>query len=664
MAYKKNSTAKASVIVALAVIFFIVCFGIVMFFDNDDDDGYALLPDYGMRFESMDVDIKWNDDRSCKITQSIDVKFSELSHGIYVDIPVNSGEMVRDLEITTTPSRPYRLTREGGGKIIRAVVGDPDSVFLSGDTMKCDIVYNYITPEHPSGADILAFNAIGGGWTCYTKKARVTMTYPVAPEKTTGDFGIWIGNEKFNDAASGVTVAWSNDGRTVTVDIGGRVTYRNFTFDGVEKFALAPFEKVELAYEMPSGTLRNYKNTEFIVTLCVGLAFLAMAIVLKLFLKNKPLTPVVDFYPPRIDAAEGKKRHMLPVQMGKIIDGSCSSADVTSLIFYWASKGYLAIEERDGETYFKKLKIVDAVTQYERNMFNKLFEKGEKNKEDGTVTVAMSDLKGKFGNVLKQTQTAVAAEYKGKLYKKSGIMLCAAMYILSAVFGFCITALTSLRIGTYIYAAAGIMSIIAVLLSMFFGLALVFYYNKLGNGLRNILTAVHFIIAVAMGVGIAAYVPNDVMTWLERIMFAVAFGVPTALAPFMIMRTQYYDEMLNGILGFRNFIRDAEKDKLEMLIADDPQYFYGILPYANVLGVSDVWEDKFKDITIEPPSYYYGNNVTLFDLVILNSLMKSVGSTLSYVPPSANKGSFSGGGGSSGGGFSGGSFGGGGGGRW
>ena len=55
---------------------------IVMFFDNDDDDGYALLPDYGMRFESMDVDIKWNDDRSCKITQSIDVKFSELSHGI------------------------------------------------------------------------------------------------------------------------------------------------------------------------------------------------------------------------------------------------------------------------------------------------------------------------------------------------------------------------------------------------------------------------------------------------------------------------------------------------------------------------------------------------------------------------------------------------------
>ena len=46
--------------------------------------------------------------------------------------------------------------------------------------------------------------------------------------------------------------------------------------------------------------------------------------------KDKPLTPIVDFYPPRIDDGKGNKRHMLPVQMGKIIDGTCSATDVTS----------------------------------------------------------------------------------------------------------------------------------------------------------------------------------------------------------------------------------------------------------------------------------------------------------------------------------------------
>jgi hypothetical protein len=54
-------------------------------------------------------------------------------------------------------------------------------------------------------------------------------------------------------------------------------------------------------------------------------------------------------------------------------------------------------------------------------------------------------------------------------------------------------------------------------------------------------------------------------------------------------RTDYGNKMLGKILGFKHFLEVAEKDKLETLFANDPQYFYTILPYTYVLGVSNTW---------------------------------------------------------------------------
>ena len=48
----------------------------------------------------------------------------------------------------------------------------------------------------------------------------------------------------------------------------------------------------------------------------------------------------------------------------------------------------------------------------------------------------------------------------------------------------------------------------------------------------------------------------------------------------------------------------SEKEKLEMLVEQDPSYFYNILPYTYVLGVSNKWIKKFEDIKMEPPEWY------------------------------------------------------------
>ena len=126
-------------------------------------------------------------------------------------------------------------------------------------------------------------------------------------------------------------------------------------------------------------------------------------------------------------------------------------------------------------------------------------------------------------------------------------------------------------------------------------------------------------------------------------------------------RTPYGNEMLGKLKGFRNFLETAEKDKLEAMVMQEPTYFYNILPYTYVLGVSDKWIKKFESISLQAPSWYDSPNA--FDMVAFGSFMNNTMTSAQSVM-SSSPSSDSGGGGSSGGGSSGGGSGGGGGGSW
>ena len=80
-----------------------------------------------------------------------------------------------------------------------------------------------------------------------------------------------------------------------------------------------------------------------------------------------------------------------------------------------------------------------------------------------------------------------------------------------------------------------------------------------------------------------------------------------------------------------------------------------------MLGVTDEWEDKFKNITLEEPTWCAYSYDTYFDYLILRSCMRRAMIT-AMMPPQSKGGTHigRGGGGGSFGGFGGGGFGGGG----
>lgn len=178
------------------------------------------------------------------------------------------------------------------------------------------------------------------------------------------------------------------------------------------------------------------------------------------------------------------------------------------------------------------------------------------------------------------------------------------------------------------------------------------------------LVLVGILISVLSGVA-SCFIHSGTIGGSEKtIAMWVGIGIAVAslvLSLFIRRRTERGHELLQKITGFKKFLETAEKERLETLVDENPTYYYDLLPYAYVLGVSDAWTKNFEGIELQPPQWYGGS---MFDRMIfwsfMNSTFNSAANAMTSSPQSSSSGGFSGGGG----GFSGGGSGGGGGGSW
>lgn len=132
----------------------------------------------------------------------------------------------------------------------------------------------------------------------------------------------------------------------------------------------------------------------------------------------------------------------------------------------------------------------------------------------------------------------------------------------------------------------------------------------------------------------------------------------------LLKRSERGDNLFKDVKGFKKFIDLAEKDKLEFLIKEDPEYFDKTLPYAIAFNLTKDWVAKFKDLQIPEPQWYSSNVYSShgihssFNPVTfgnqLSSSLSEVRTVMSSQPSSSGSSGSSGGGSFSGGGFGGG----------
>lgn len=174
---------------------------------------------------------------------------------------------------------------------------------------------------------------------------------------------------------------------------------------------------------------------------------------------------------------------------------------------------------------------------------------------------------------------------------------------------------------------------------------------------------------ISFGLAIAAVGLGIVF---QSIALGAALGLSSIIgfifSNYMLKKNERGVQLYQQVLGFKMFVKAAEKDKLEWLLKEDPDYFEKTLPYAMIFGYAKQWSKKFDGLTVPAPKwyvgpagmYYHGSAFSPSEFgASFDDSIHDIQSVFTSVPAS------SGGGGSfSGGGSSGGGFGGGGGGSW
>lgn len=603
------------------------------------------------------IEMEVFDDNSYLITENIDVKFDYERHGIYRSIPTTSAN-----------GMPVKITEVDVNKPFEKIYNDEylDIKIGSADYYadeETTYVIKYLYQRGKDGIDEydeLFFNLVGTEWDNTISNITFDITMPHDFDESKINFT--YGTKGFTENE---LVIYTVEGRRIVGQLNKELSF---------------YEGLTIALPLPNGYYSTAKSTsvEFIkifdqykMIILLGVAGLVSFLTL-IFGRNRTVYPPVEFYPPK---------GLTPADIGYIYDASVDPQDVTSLVIYWAHRGYLMIEEvphpkkkNKTEIYLHKLKDPDSTFKdYEEYMFRVLF-----NTRGNGDRVNFSDQKKTFYSVVNEVERKLLNVWKDNKETRIYSEWNSFFRFLTNVTGFLILVI----LHTLIFKQASmtfewgyledyVVVIMCTILAWIMYPRIAGFTRSLAN-IKKTLPSVRFkrmfkpffwLIVILGLYGYTLYIINYILVGsLGLLCVATISFVSNKIQK----RTKTGDKFTERIMGFRNFILHAEKDKINMLINEDPRYFFNVLPYAVVFGVTDKWASKFTNIKIPQPDWYASQDKSNFyyDSFAYASIFNEINNEVTrYTSSSTSYGSSSWGG-SDDGGFSGGGDGGGGGSDW
>lgn len=598
----------------------------------------------GFEITSYDVTAVVSENNVYDVTEVINVRFDTQRHGIYRTIPVNT-EQTRETtdgnRVTTRVlSSVWDVSVEGWDY---SVSGDGSQV-----TIKIGNAYEYVTGDQTyrisykigfgdDGAarfDEAYFNIIGTDWEAPIKKASFSITLPKPFDENKLGF------------STGYYSSTGYDPDVFKYEVSGS------TITGEVLRELNPFEGVTMRLELPQGYFK-VPDPRIPDWIAMGAMALLVALCVILFIKygrdDKPVETVEFYAPNGLNSAE----------VGYIIDGAVDNRDVVSLIVYWADKGYLSIKELSkGEFELTKLKDLGPEAKaFERHMFDGLF--------GNRTSVSAKELNNKFYRTFESTKSMIKMSFatqEREVFTRKSMRVMPWITFLSWLPVIAAVVLAFSRMGKELafVLMAGIPLGFALQIPQY---ATIIIMRSWRGVIRAGLKLFIALIFWALCAFLLIIITID-YSYEKAMPFAAiaASGIMGLCAVFIRKRTPQGVEWVGKILGLRNFIIAAESEKLKALVSENPSYFYNVLPYAYVLGITDLWIKNFEGIALQPPQWYYGHGP--FSPVLFAASFSNAMTTMSSSMTSSPRSSGGGGSGFSGGGFSGGGGGGGGGGSW
>lgn len=527
------------------------------------------------------------------VQQTYYVNFQEPSQGITIDIPTKhyiemevDGVPVSKLhthtlnDIVVSNNVQYKMENYPEGK--RIILGSSNK--LVEGIQAYHISYTIKTVEPGLGGrhrfeQVLVPNTLD----TVIQSATFQITMPYAFDLTALSFNIGDSNTLFDSMIPGFEYDIQNT--TITANITQplhRLT--NVSID-------IPLSYDYFDYPTP------FNWTWLILIACV-LESIATIVIYFLYGKDGLITKSKQVYAPA---------DLTCAAVGYIIDGHTSPEEIIALLVQWANQGYIQISELDqrGTTITKLKEMSEERHPYERSFFNALF-------NDRNV-VYPEQIEEYFYQHIDQACKEVTKYYSTKenrIFYKSSLrfqLLTLFLSILPILVGSIFTLyyyrlyqIQLALLGGFLLCLPGMIGIIILYYAVVvrYALSRKQYQKRLivSGILLVIMAIIYYILYTALSGNMLIY---------HATLITTVILVWSAL--FMDKRTNYGNELLGKILGFKEFIVTASKEELEALVLNDPQYFYKVLPYADILGVRDIWAKKFMDIPCANATWYISN---------------------------------------------------------
>ena len=615
--------------------------------NTDGNSEYAL--------SKYQIDVQVNEDNSFLITERITAYFSVAKHGIIRKLPLrnkvvrlngtktNNRAQISDIQVN---GGPFTLSSAGGYRAIQ--IGDPNRTVTGDKDYTISYLYN-IGKDREKYFDEFYFNLLGNEWDTTISGIEFSITLPKAFDKAKLGFSSGSVGSTGNS-----NITYSVDGNTIT---------------GCYNGVLNAGEALTVRLELPEGYFvgaRDNSDLMMTVALIFPMVFAGVAFFMWfLYGRDEKMVETIEFYPPEgFNSAE----------VGFLYYGTAGTPEVVSLLIYLANKGYISISEKGKSFIITKLKDYDGENPGEELFLRGLFKAGQENgaksiKEatalmknpklqealtgkapEEIAEVTSADLKHNFYTTLTEIVAIVNSKAnREKVFEKNSLNRIPIVFVM-------ILAIFVLISVNPMMEYEGVFWLLLVI--VFPGLGFTVMLGSLIGTFR-----MPKIFAVVWGIVFGGIIwvlkmlpallmdPTYLFVYVAGIICVI---IMLFFSKHMRRRTAYGNELLGKISGFINFLKTAEKQKLEELVTDNPYYFYDILPFTYVLGMSDKWTKKFESITLQSPDWYSGTD--FFDLAsfddFMSSTMASATTAMSSSPSSDSSGGGSSGGGSGGGGGS------------
>lgn len=333
----------------------------------------------------------------------------------------------------------------------------------------------------------------------------------------------------------------------------------------------------------------------------------------KLFIKrNKCET--VEFYPPK---------GYSPIDVAKALRGYVRAKDFTSLILHWAEEGFITIEQL-GEKDFvlKKVREMRDKSETQKQMDAE---------EPNRVRISPSDKKKKrkksyanlplslkyLENDNKESEiqyfekmfeggdfraSANGSEHKRNLSEaadnlsvcETGEMPFSKYNIFFIIFYMFLSLIPTFAFFVWIMVETSRFDLMFFFLFVIVGTYIILVPPL--SFLPKLIVFFNFNITVFVGVcAISGFVDFKCIAFIV-LAFATNVIGNLVLLKQVSLRTRENCRVLGLLYGFKNFLLKAEIAKLEMLIEENPNYYFDILPYCQVFNITKKMDKKFKPI--------------------------------------------------------------------